>query len=43
MKTALMIACLGHIICGITDRMLAYTPAGRFDMGKDTKDSEKAV
>ncbi len=41
MKTALMIACLGHIICGITDRMLAYTPAGRFDMGKDTKDSEK--
>lgn len=41
MKTVLMIACLGHIICGITDRMLAYTPAGRFDMGKDTKDSEK--
>ncbi|MBO5558193.1 DUF6796 family protein [Ruminococcus sp.] len=41
MKTALMIACLGHIICGITDCMLAYTPAGRFDMGKDTKDSEK--
>lgn len=24
MKIALIIACIGHIICGITDCMLAY-------------------
>ena len=41
MSLPLLIACLGHIICGVTDCMLAYTPAGRFDMGKDTKDSER--
>jgi len=37
----LVIACIGHIICGATDCMLAYTPDGRFDMSKDTKDPER--
>ena len=41
LKTMLIIACIGHIICGITDCMLAYTPDGRFDMSKDTKDPER--
>ena len=41
MDIALLTACLGHMICGITDCMLAYTPCGRFDMSKDIKDSEK--
>ena len=41
MSLPLLTACLGHIICGVTDCMLAYTPAGRFDMGKDSKDSER--
>ena len=41
MSLPLLIACVGHIICGVTDCMLAYTPEGRFDMGKDTKDSER--
>ena len=41
MKLTLIIACLGHIICGITDCLLAYTPDGRFDFKKDTSDSEK--
>ncbi|MBQ4363799.1 MAG: hypothetical protein II782_07345 [Oscillospiraceae bacterium] len=41
MKIALIIACIGHIICGITDCMLAYTPEGRFDMSSDTKDPER--
>lgn len=41
MSLPLIIACIGHIICGITDCLLAYTPEGRFDMAKDTKDSEK--
>ena len=38
MRIALIIACIGHIICGITDCMLAYTPGGRFDFKKDTAD-----
>ncbi len=41
MSPPLLIACIGHIICGITDCLLAYTPEGRFDMGRDTKDSER--
>lgn len=31
MKIALIIACIGHIICGITDCMLAYMKNGRFE------------
>ncbi|MBR6336259.1 MAG: hypothetical protein IKR76_00860 [Ruminococcus sp.] len=41
MKTALIIACIGHIICALTDCMLAYTPEGRFDLKKDTADTER--
>lgn len=41
MKTALIIACIGHIICAFTDCMLAYTPEGRFDLKKDTADTER--
>ena len=41
MKIALITACIGHIICGITDCMLAFTPEGRFDMSRDTKDPER--
>lgn len=41
MNLSLLIAGVGHIICGITDCLLAYTPDGRFDMGKDPKDSGK--
>lgn len=41
MSLPLLIACIGHIICGITDCLLAYTPEGRFDMGKDTKDTDR--
>ncbi len=40
MKIVLIIACIGHIICGITDCMLAYTKEGRFDFS-DIKDNEK--
>lgn len=40
MKTVLLIACLGHFICGITDCMLAYTKNGRFDF-KYINDNEK--
>ncbi len=41
LKIMLIAACIGHIVCGITDCMLAYTPDGRFDMSKDTKDPER--
>ena len=41
LRIMLITACLGHIICGVTDCLLAYTPGGRFDMSKDTKDTEK--
>lgn len=41
LKTILIAACIGHIVCGVTDCMLAYTPDGRFDMSKDAKDPER--
>ena len=41
MKPSLSIACIGHIICVVTDCMLAYTPDGRFDFKKDTADHER--
>ena len=41
MKTALIIAFIGHILCGATDCMLAYTSEGKFDFKKDTNDFEK--
>ena len=40
MKIVLIIAGIGHIICGITDCMLAYTKDGRFEFS-DIKDSVK--
>jgi len=40
MKTALIIAFIGHIICGVTDCMLAYTKDGRFKFS-DVKDNKK--
>ena len=40
MKIALIIACIGHIICGITDCMLAYMKNGRFSFS-DVKDNKR--
>jgi len=40
MKIALIIACIGHIACGITDCMLAYMKNGRFEFS-DVKDNKK--
>ena len=33
LKIFLSIACIGHVICGITDCMFAYSKNGRFDFG----------
>ena len=40
LKAALAIAFLGHVICGITDCMMAYTKDGRFEFS-DVKEPEK--
>ncbi len=40
MKIALIIACIGHIICGITDCMLAYMKNGRFEFS-NVNDNKK--
>ena len=40
MNIIYLLAALGHIFCGITDCLFAYTPNGRFDM-KDARDSKK--
>ncbi len=40
LKLFMIIACIGHIICGITDCMMAYSKSGRFDFS-DSKDPEK--
>jgi hypothetical protein len=37
LKVLMIIACLGHVLCGITDCMMAYTKDGRFEF-TDTKD-----
>lgn len=40
MKMMLIVACIGHIVCGITDCMFAYTKNGRFDFA-NMKDDAK--
>ena len=40
MKAAMIIACTWHVICGITDCMMAYTKNGRFEFS-DVKDNAK--
>ncbi|MCR5232886.1 MAG: hypothetical protein K6E53_03145 [Lachnospiraceae bacterium] len=40
MNIVLIIAGIGHLICGVTDCMLAYTKNGRFDFS-DIKDNAK--
>ena len=38
-KVVLLIACMGHIVCGITDCMMAYSRSGRFEFS-DAKENE---
>ncbi len=40
LKVFMILACLGHIVCGVTDCMMAYSKSGRFDFA-DAKDPEK--
>lgn len=40
LKFVLLLACAGHILCGITDCLLTYSPKGRLDF-RNIKDPDK--
>ena len=41
MKTVLLIAFIGHVLCGICDCLLGYSPNGRLDLKGALKSPEK--
>lgn len=41
MKIILLIAFVGHLLCGVCDCLLSYSPSGRMDLKSALKDSEK--
>lgn len=41
MKMVLLLACAGHVLCGICDCLLGYSPRGRLDLKSAIKDPEK--
>ena len=40
-KVLLLIAFIGHVLCGICDCLLSYSPSGRLDLKGALKDPEK--
>ena len=41
MKIVLALALLGHILCGVCDCLLSYSPSGRMDLAAVLKDANK--
>ncbi len=41
LKSVLFIAFIGHVLCGICDCLLSYSPSGRLDLKWALKDSDK--
>lgn len=41
LKVILFISIIGHILCGISDCLLSYSPSGRIDLKGAIKDPEK--
>ena len=41
MKIVLALALLGHILCGVCDCLLSYSPSGRIDLAGVLKDAKK--
>ena len=41
LKTVLFLAFIGHVLCGICDCLLSYSPSGRLDLKGALKDSDK--
>ena len=39
----LLIACVGHVLCGICDCLLGYSPSGRLDLKSALKDPVKLI
>lgn len=40
-KISLLIACIGHVLCGVCDCLLSYSPGGRLDLKSALKDPDK--
>lgn len=41
LKCVLFIAFIGHILCGVCDCLLSYSPSGRLDLKGALKSSDK--
>jgi len=41
MKIALLIAFIGHVLCGVCDCLLGYSPSGRLDLKGALKDPDR--
>jgi hypothetical protein len=41
LKIVLMLAAIGHIVCGVCDCLLGYSPSGRLDLKGALKDADK--
>ena len=41
LKTVLFLAFIGHVLCGICDCLLSYSPSGRLDLKGAIKDPDK--
>lgn len=41
LKTVLCVAMIGHLLCGICDCLLSYSPSGRLDLAGGLKDANK--
>lgn len=41
LKSVLFIAFIGHVLCGICDCLLSYSPSGRLDLKGSLKDPDK--
>lgn len=41
LKTVLFVAMIGHLLCGVCDCLLSYSPSGRLDLAGVLKDAQK--
>lgn len=41
LKTVVCIAMIGHVLCGVGDCLLSYSPSGRLDLAGAVKDAKK--
>ena len=41
LKSGLLLSFFGHVLCGVCDCLLSYTPSGRLDLKGALKDPDK--